>query len=234
MSESDELPPDLRALLEDERARPGPSAAESDALRAGLGTLLDPGPGGGPGGGGNGAGATAAPASALAKIAAGFLAGAIAGGAVVWLAAPRTVERVVERPAPPIAAAPVAATVASAAPAPSVEAEAPVASSAAPARSAAAEARTPERRDDDLAAERALLERARAALARGDAAGALDAVDRHAARFPRGRLAEEREVLAVQALASAARVDEARARAARFHRDHPKSAFAPAVDALVR
>jgi outer membrane protein assembly factor BamD (BamD/ComL family) len=91
-----------------------------------------------------------------------------------------------------------------------------------------------ENRDDDLASERALLERARVAIGRGDATGALEALDRHSARHPAGRLAEEREVLAIQALVSAGRKDEAQARAARFHREHPSSAFGSAVDALVR
>jgi hypothetical protein len=243
--EIDEMDPELRGLLDAERDRPGPSTADRDALRAGLGSLLDPGGGGGgsgSGSGGSGGGAatsTAATAggSALAKLAAVFVAGAVAGGAVVWGVAPRTViERV---PSAPVTVT-VPATVTSEGAAPIVEPSATPSASVSVARIApiAPAKSTPgasvEKRDEDLASERALLERARVALGRGDATGALEALDRHAARHPSGRLAEEREVLAVQALVSAGRKDEANARAARFHREHPSSAFGSAVDALVR
>ncbi|HVV52408.1 MAG TPA: hypothetical protein VHO06_22265, partial [Polyangia bacterium] len=70
---------------------------------------------------------------------------------------------------------------------------------------------------------------ARAALVRGQAEGALAALARHEAAFPRGELAEEREGLFVQALVAARRYDEARARAAAFTRRYPRSLFAPVV-----
>ena len=63
-------------------------------------------------------------------------------------------------------------------------------------------------RDIALAAERVLIEQARMAVARGQGEAALDAVGHHAREFPRGRLREEREALAVQALALAGRADE--------------------------
>jgi hypothetical protein len=85
-------------------------------------------------------------------------------------------------------------------------------------------------RDVDLAAERALLEVARTALARGDSASALAALDQHAGRFPRGRLIEERESLAVQALAASGRRDEAQRRAEQFRRRSPDSMLLPAVE----
>lgn len=88
-------------------------------------------------------------------------------------------------------------------------------------------------KDVDLAMERELVERARMALARGQGAEALAALDRHAREFPRGRMAEERETLAIQALVQAGRTDEARARAARFRSAFPHSVFLPAVDALL-
>lgn len=239
----DEMSAELRALLESERQRPGPSAADRDALRADLAPLFDGSPGGGgsEGGGAGSAsgtgGAAAAGGSALAKVAAIFAAGALAGGALVWTAAPRTI--VVERvatPAPTVSvatpAAPTAIASTEAAPVASPAKSAEKVTPVAPAKSAAAP--SAEKRDEDLASERALLERARVALGRGDATGALEALDRHSARHPSGRLAEEREVLAVQALVSAGRRDEAQARAARFHREHPSSAFGSAIDALVR
>ncbi len=87
---------------------------------------------------------------------------------------------------------------------------------------------------DRLAQEQALVDTARAALARGRAADALRAADEHATRFPGGKLAEERENLAIQALAFAGRRDEALARAARFHERYPGSLYGGALDALLK
>src|SRR6185295_3590000 len=56
-----------------------------------------------------------------------------------------------------------------------------------------------------LSAERALLDRARGALARSDGDGALVPLARHASGFPRGQLVEEREGMWVKALVLAAR-----------------------------
>ncbi len=92
----------------------------------------------------------------------------------------------------------------------------------------------PPARDTDLDAERAIVGEARSALARGDAAGALAAVSRHERQFARGRLAEERESLAVGALARAGRGEEARARAERFRAGWPGSLYGPVVDAAIR
>ena len=80
--------------------------------------------------------------------------------------------------------------------------------------------------------ESSLLTLARQALDRHDVGGATLAVRLHLARFPFGRFAEEREVLAIRTLLLADRVDEARERAARFHRDHPESLAGPMIDAL--
>lgn len=98
-------------------------------------------------------------------------------------------------------------------------------SSSAPPTSASARAAT-----SDLTAERSLLDVARTALGRGDFANALASVDAHQKRFPKGALAEEREALAVQALAGAGRRDEARLRAERFARSFPGSILLPAVE----
>ena len=62
---------------------------------------------------------------------------------------------------------------------------------------------------------------------------ALSATDAHAKRFPRGRLAEEREAIAVQALAAKGDRVAARARAERFRRTFPNSIFRAAVDDAV-
>lgn len=60
-----------------------------------------------------------------------------------------------------------------------------------------------------LAEELALMDRARQAIARNDAAEALRALDDHATRFPQGTLVRERDVLRVTALCVAGREDEA-------------------------
>ena len=78
-------------------------------------------------------------------------------------------------------------------------------------------------RDRELAAERALIEQARTALARDKSADALAALAEHAREHPRGQLEEEREALQILALTASGRVDEARAGAARFRERFPKS-----------
>jgi hypothetical protein len=85
--------------------------------------------------------------------------------------------------------------------------------------------------DTGLAAERSLLEVARTALSRGDSASSLASLDDHAKRFPAGQLTEEREALYVQALARAGRLDEAKARAAKFAKRFPGSMLLPVVEA---
>ncbi len=98
-----------------------------------------------------------------------------------------------------------------------------------PAESAASSA-TSLARDPNLARERTLLDMARTALTRGDTAAALDAVTTHSREFPRSQLTEEREVLAIQALASANQRPEARRRADAFRANFPRSALLPIVD----
>lgn len=71
--------------------------------------------------------------------------------------------------------------------------------------------------------ERALLEAAQSALARGNADEALETAKRHAAEFPKSDLAEEREAIRTRALAKAGRCAEARASVARFVVAYPSS-----------
>jgi hypothetical protein len=85
----------------------------------------------------------------------------------------------------------------------------------------------------DLAEEQSLVDRARAALARGRAADAVAATDEHARRFPRGRLAEEREVIGIQALLASGNRSAAEARADRFRKTFPKSVFLPSLDRIL-
>lgn len=97
----------------------------------------------------------------------------------------------------------------------------------------AAEAEQPKsllRRDQTLAEERAVLERARTALWRGSFEEALSAVAEHSLRFPAGELAEEREALWVQALRGAGHEAEAGRRAEAFRRAYPESILLPVVE----
>ncbi|GMU60376.1 MAG: hypothetical protein AMXMBFR34_21390 [Myxococcaceae bacterium] len=116
---------------------------------------------------------------------------------------------------------------------PEVKPVSPTPRAQAPKKDASPKAEPTGARDTELSAERALLEVARTALAKGDVPGTLEAVERHAREFPRGRLAEEREVLFIQALAQAGRRDEALARAQRFRAHFPDSLMLPAVDAAL-
>jgi hypothetical protein len=69
-----------------------------------------------------------------------------------------------------------------------------------------------------------LLERATRAL-RTDPQAALAVAETHRRSFAAGRLAQEREVIAIQALAKLKRFDAARARAAQFLAEHPESPY---------
>ena len=69
-----------------------------------------------------------------------------------------------------------------------------------------------------------LLEQARAAM-KSDPSRALQRANEHAARYPRGVLVQEREVIAIQALRQLGRSAEAERRAAAFAKAFPGSAF---------
>lgn len=214
------LDPTLAQLLESERAGCDmPADAQSRVLARLQSTLAVPLVGGGttppPARGGGAAGG-----GGLAMAGLGLLLGAAVGAVGYGTIAPQAhplgaVVRPLVIPLP-------APSAPSATPPPTLEPpdEAPP----------AARASNAVGRDVDLAAERALLEVARTALARGDAASALAALDAHKKRFPRGRLLEERESLAVQALAAAGKRDEARRRADQFRKRSPDSMLLPAVD----
>jgi outer membrane protein assembly factor BamD (BamD/ComL family) len=81
----------------------------------------------------------------------------------------------------------------------------------------------PPARARTLAEETKLLLAAHGALEKGDAAGALEQIDRLGALYPEGALAEERRAARVLALCAAGRREEARREAERFLAEEPRS-----------
>jgi hypothetical protein len=81
-------------------------------------------------------------------------------------------------------------------------------------------------------AEMTLLRSAQDALGRAPSE-ALARCDEHARGYPRGALAEEREIIAVDALVRLGRRDDADARASRFRAAHPGSAYLRRLDTLL-
>jgi hypothetical protein len=78
-----------------------------------------------------------------------------------------------------------------------------------------------------------LLQAAQAAL-QADPGAAVRLADRHAVLFPTGTLAQEREVIAIEALVKLHLLDEARDRAARFFRAYPNSAHRPRIESVLK
>lgn len=247
---NEELEPiasDVRALLEQERAVPDVSLALTAELQARLADTLGVAlaKGAVASAGAAVTASVAAPKVALlaawplAKVVPVLIAFAVGGavGSVATLAVTKTSAPVAAVAAPqalpvptPVVQAPVEAAPIEAGPGQ----EPPEAAVAAPSAVVAApSAQAPEERvlsDRELREERQLLELARSALARQQAQDAFDALQRHAQRFPKGRLAEERDSLRVLALALLGRNDEARAAAVRFRKRYPSSLFGSVVD----
>jgi hypothetical protein len=91
----------------------------------------------------------------------------------------------------------------------------------------------PVHQENALAEELAILDAAREALRGARHQDALEHAGRHQARFPSGRLAEEREAIAIRSLAGLRRWDEARRRAEAFRSRFPDSLLMPVVDAAL-
>ncbi len=89
------------------------------------------------------------------------------------------------------------------------------------------------RSDGALRRERAVLDPARAALAAGEPARALERANRHLRQFPGGVLSEEREAIAINALVRLSKFDQATRRAAAFRAHYPRSLLTHSVDAAV-
>ncbi len=199
-----------------------PSEGDLRRLAARLGPVLEPPPGG-----------SAWPGwPVVGKMAA--LAAVVSGAAVFFALnfgphTPRPPDVPDRVPLPPEAPPPAAPGTTP--PAPSGEgadsAALPPASSA-PAPSPPARTSAPAARPAESEAE--LLERARDALS-ANPARALALTEQHRAHFPAGVLAQEREVIAIQALKRLGRTDEAARRTADFSRRYPNSAYRKKLDA---
>ncbi len=82
---------------------------------------------------------------------------------------------------------------------------------------------------ESYAAELQLLNRSQAAFATGNLSGALMLLAEHARRFPRGRLAEEREAVRIRSLAGLGLTLKAQRAATIFANRFPRSALLPRV-----
>ena len=124
----------------------------------------------------------------------------------------------------PVVEAPVAA------PRPSAPVATPAAARA-PARASASASASPAG-ESSLAAESALIGKARGLL-ESDPRGSLALLDEHRRRHPRGELAAERDFLSIKALRRLGQTDEARARARSYPARYPSSPYTPAVQGIL-
>lgn len=241
MSDIDPLPSDLRSLFEDERAAyPKNPDARARVLRR-IETVIALAPAAAsaaPSGPANAVNSASAATGAVSGKAAALVAIAFAGGVAIGELHGRSA-------APPALPAPSpsssqaltqpgpSASIES--PTPEVTASATQTASASP--SAAPSTHSPDKsgpvESTDLEAEQALIDTARAALSRGRSADVLRAANEHATRFPRGRLSQEREMLAISALLMSGNRAGAEARGQRFKSAFPKSMYVTTIDELL-
>jgi hypothetical protein len=242
------LPPDVAAALGAERSRPGVDPATRALLRAKFHASLLAGQSDGPPPGeadrttpwndetlaaARGVWRALRRTNPLATALVGFGIGVATGVAVHAGLARRDLA---PRPVPGLEAAPTPAPIEPArppTPLPDEHAVVPGPASPSSVPSAtdvrgASEAPVPS--SSTLTAERALLDVAHSALGKGQAADALDALGRHARRFPRGVYREEREALTIQTLHALGRLDEAERLAAQFKTRYPRSLFLSIVE----
>jgi hypothetical protein len=211
-----------------------PSSAQLDALASKLGPLLGAAAGGAAAGAaasstaGGSAASGGAGLSIGAKVVAGVvLVGALAGGGA-WLA---------ERDGSPAPAAKPAATAAGRAVTPGAPAEpalpAPPAAEPpaldAPSRAAPGSAKPPAAA---AIKESELLEAAQRALGTNPER-ALALTQTHRQRFPNGALAQEREVIAIEALSRLGRKNDAKRQSEAFEKTYPGSAHQRKVESAV-
>lgn len=244
---ADELPTTRQLDGLAERLAPllGAGAAGAAAAGAGVSSLV------------HGATAAASPATATAPVAAAAGSAAVAGtklatilavlalggagfGGLVWYTRAQHGAAPVE-PAPSavavVAPAPSAAPVAISSSAPSAApptisiSDLPSTAEAAPPARSGARDPSPAAGGSELG-ELELVQNAQSALG-SDAARALALTSDHARRFPGGALAQERDVIAIDALVRTGRAAEARARAEAFRARYPSSAHLRRIAVLV-
>ncbi len=218
--EDPSLSAELRSVL-DAATEHEPSPGDLAGLEKKLAAALPPGtlPGGG-----SPPAAPAGGAAGGAKVLAGLaIASAVAG--TLWLA--RAPEPKVEEAPRPAATTEPAASVATAAPA--IETAPPVVSAAPSVRTAPKPSAAP----ISAPPETTMLKEAHEALLHGTPERALTLAEGHARAYPRGALAQEREVIAIESLVRLGRRDEALARARSFHAAFPGSSHGERVDRLV-
>tara|TARA_R110002096_G_scaffold433887_1_gene653691 strand:+ start:33328 stop:34116 length:789 start_codon:yes stop_codon:yes gene_type:complete len=254
MNESDlpslgDLPPlgsDLQSLLRDEQAAPAMPDAMAARIRERLAISLTGVPLSAPDAA-EAVGATTATAEAstgiLATLAAKPLliaAAAFATGIGVGVGGTQYFSKSVSAPMQPLAETRVAivsidagvAALPAYDAASSPDVVAPVVEPTAPARLPSKKEVAPPptpTQDRGLAAERALIELSRTALTRRDAKTALAHLAEHASGFAKGRLAEERDALRIQAYVLDHAYTKAKAQAQAFETRYPKSVFLPVV-----
>jgi Outer membrane lipoprotein len=238
------LPDDLRDLLDAERDLDTPATPTRERLFARLAPLVLPpigGAGGAPADASAGVGSTVGKAGAGAGVLAKsawrgklllsvFSAAVGAGGGAAghaWLAPPKAELVVVAAPTPTPPSDP-----ATPVPSLSIERTPAIETAQAPAAPPSATTRPDERTHGagSLRAERLLVETASAALTRGDYASAIASLRKHARTFPHGELAQEREVLLVQALKASGDDAAAQQRAKDFKQKFPGSLQQGTVD----
>lgn len=244
MSEHDlePLSDDIQALVHRSRGlEAAPSDAKSRVLTR-VEVLIGPPPGGGGGGSSQPrAPSSAAPGKAglrllrrLLPLAASFVLG---GGLTAWWLSKKAADAV----PPPTSEAPSSALATTTGPAAQPEPMPPAPSRLAPTLADPPAPLTGTRRsaspaiasNEALAQERRLLDEARHALEREDPAAALGSVARHERDFPGGVLVQEREAIAIRALAMLGRSRESRSRLERFRSRFPGSLLLPTIESAV-
>jgi hypothetical protein len=224
---------ELRALLEAGRDEL-PSKAQLDGLASKLGPILGPGGSGGHGGAG-GAAAKVGAGGAMAKVLGALTLAVVVGGGAVqtWRSGTKNATSnstpMVQSTNAVVAAAPVEAPPAEETPPP---APSPAVVAAPAPRRLPSPAPSVIAPVDDSEADVTLVQSAHAALA-SDPARTLALCAEHARRFPNGLMAQEREVLAIEALVKTGRMSDARARADRFAASYPSSTHLRRIHAVL-
>lgn len=237
---TEELDPDVRSLLDAERAPESPPAGASERVWGRVRESVSGPPMAAP------PGAVGAGALPVALTTLGVV--AVVGAVIVGLSGgeqreeqpalpPQTqVDALLDRQVAPAASLkPVTAPVIAVAPThENAEEREPVAvQPVASARPKRAERERPADKAAQQRTEQELLDRGRRALREGRAAAALQVAEEHRARFRRGRLVEEREVLRIRSLDRLGSGDASREAARAFLKRYPSSIHRLAVERVL-